>query len=248
MYFGLSFSRVGCDFRAAMVPIFNKAIAHNFQTAILKATRNFEKNMERFTLINKNHPNVPWKNKSSDPIQPPETLLEFYPLAEYLNQVLAAFNELRLCPPLAIIKAVINCLEESLMVISKAILVLYGQEQQAFTSNSKDAFIRLCLCFVDDLIPYIQKCINIIYPPNFVSSHISCSVQNLQKEGIISLDKNQVIEPLKHLLPVKIEPVVNTDVVQLDEKDNTESSCENGNVDKVEDSDNRDSVPIVEQS
>ncbi|KAB0799904.1 hypothetical protein PPYR_07784 [Photinus pyralis] len=211
MYFGLSFSRVGCDFRGSMVPIFNKAVLHNFRRRISKSSLDFEKNMERFTLINKNHPNVPWKTKISDPVQPPESLLEFYPLAEYLNQVLVAFNELRLCAPVAIVPDVIKCLEESLIKISKGILGLYGQEQQAFTANAKDAFMRLCLSFVDDLIPYIQKCVNIIYPSNYISSHINCSIQNLQKEGIILIDKSVIIEPLSALLPVKIEPVISND-------------------------------------
>lgn len=215
MYFGLSFSKVGCDFRPSMVSIFNKAIARHFGNAIQNATRNFERNIERFTLINKNYPTVPWKNKSTDPIQPPENLLEFYPLAEYLNQILIAFNELRLCAPVAIIHDIIVYLEESLLIVSKAILTLYGQEQQAFTANSKDAFIRLCLCFVDDLVPYVQKCINIIYPPNYVASHISFSVQNLQCEGIITINKSRITEALQHLLPTKIQPQFNTQPAEV---------------------------------
>ncbi|KAK5644122.1 hypothetical protein RI129_007967 [Pyrocoelia pectoralis] len=240
MYFGLSFSRVGCDFRGSMVPIFNKAILHNFQKRISKSTLDLEKNMERFTLINKNHPNVPWKTKISDPIQPPESLLEFYPLAEYLNQLLVAFNELRLCAPIAIVRDIIKSLEESLIIISKAILVLYSQEQQAFTSNARDAFTRLCLSFVDDLIPYVQKCINIIYPSNYISSHISCSIQNLQKEGIITIDKSVIIEPLFHLLPIKIEPVISnndpnpSEIVDKDETSTTESECEHATEETIE--------------
>ncbi|KAF5280504.1 hypothetical protein FQA39_LY18049 [Lamprigera yunnana] len=209
MYFGLSFSKVGCDFRGSMIPIFENAILNNFHKHLQKATYNFEKNMERFTLINKNHPNVPWKTKNNDPIQPPESLLEFYPLAEYLNQILMAFNELRLCPPLAIVRDVVKCLEDSLMIVSKSILMLYSQEQQAFMLNAKDAFARLCLSFVDDLIPYLQKCVGIIYPTNHISSHINCSIQNLQQEGIVTINKSEIIVPLHHLLPIKIEPVIN---------------------------------------
>ncbi|KAK4887329.1 hypothetical protein RN001_003600 [Aquatica leii] len=246
MYFGLSFSRVGCDFRGSMVPIFNKAILNNFSKHVQKATLNFEKNMERFTLINKNHPNVPWKSKNNDPVQPPESLLEFYPLAEYLNQILMAFNELRLCAPIAIVQDVIKCLENSLIFISKSILILYGQEQQAFTSNARDAFTRLCLSFVDDLIPYVQKCINIIYPPNHISSHINCSIQNLQRLGIIVIDKDEIIEPLSHLLPVKIEPVISSEQSFSDAKQGNEDVKTNIETSQTEPKDNNEEAESAE--
>lgn len=206
MYFGLSFSKVGCDFRTLMVPIFTKAIATNFKNMVLKATMNFEKNMERFTLINRNHPNVPWKTKNPDPIQPPDSLLEFYPLAEYLNQVLAALNDLKLCAPISIVCEIYSVVQESLLFISRGILVLYGQEQQAFSQNSRDAFTRLCMSFTDDLLPYVQKCLQVVYPPNTISSHIGISVQDLQQEAVCILNKSVVVDPIKHLLPVKIEP------------------------------------------
>ncbi|GJQ64868.1 hypothetical protein Trydic_g7043 [Trypoxylus dichotomus] len=217
MYFGLSFSKVGCDFRSLMVKIFSKVISKHFQQSVSKATKNFEKNMEKFTLINKNHPSVPWKMKSTDPIQPPDSLIEFYPLADYLNQILTAFNELRLCPPITIVCDVVNYLEESLSTVCKAILTLYGQERQAFSPNSKDAFTRLCSCFADDLVPYLQKCVHVIFPPNVIAAHVGVNVQQLQKESVSFMNKAKIIEPIKHLLPMKIEPVLNETAVNQNE-------------------------------
>lgn len=209
MYFGLSFSKVGCDFRPLMVKIFTKVISNSFKQSVTKATKNFEKNMEKFTLINKNHPSVPWKMKSTDRIQPPDSLIEFYPLADYLNQILTAFNDLRLCAPVSIVCDVVNYLQESLSTVCKAILTLYAQERQAFNANAKDAFIRLCICFADDLVPYLQKCVHIIFPPNVIAAHIGVNVQHLQKENISFMNKAEIIEAIEHLLPVKIEPILN---------------------------------------
>lgn len=209
MYFGLSFSKVGCDFRPLMIPIFTNTIATYFKNSIRKSVRSFEKNIEKFTLINKNHASVPWKSKTEDHLQPPESLLEFYPLAEYLNNVLNALNELRVCAPIAIIDEIVDTLKESLIIIAKSLLILYGQEQQAFTANSKDAFTRLCMCFADDLVPYIQKCVHIIYPPGNIALKLGIGVQTLQNEGISFIDKIKIIEPIKHLLPEKIEPTLN---------------------------------------
>lgn len=210
MYFGLSFSRVGCDFRGLMVPIFTETIYFNFEKLVVQTTRDFEKNMERFTLINKSCPSTPWKTANTDSLHPPETLLEFYPLAEYCNQILTAFNELRLCSPFAILHDVTVTLQESLAIVSKTILLFYGQEQQAFTQTAKEAFSRLCVCFANDLIPYFQKCLHVLFPPSKTALHLGISQQALQNSRISILNRNSIIEYIQHLLPVKIDPVISS--------------------------------------
>lgn len=92
--------------------------------------------------------------------------------------------------------------------------MLYNQEQQAFTVNSKDAFTRLCMSFSDDLVPYLQKCVHVIFPPSQIAAKLGVSVQSLQQERISFLDKNTIVEPIKHLLPAKIEPNVTGVVVE----------------------------------
>jgi len=83
MYFGLSFSRVGADFRALMAPIFVGVIRRRFESSVEQVNEQFERELERFTLINKValHSHA---RKQLDPEQesfaPPETLLDFYPL------------------------------------------------------------------------------------------------------------------------------------------------------------------------
>lgn len=231
MYFGLSFSKVGCDFRSLLVPIFTKQIMEKFKNSIAKAMIAFEKSIENFTLINKNLPNIPWKNKDQDPLHPPDSLLEFYPLAEYLNHVLKTLNSFRVCAPISIANEVIDSLQKSLIFISKSILILHSQEQQAFTNSSKDAFTRLCMSFSDDLIPYIQKCIHIIYPPNQIATKLGISVQTLQEERISFLNKDLIIEPIKHLLPPKIEPHFNFEGLNK-----TDSNIENNTSNSIENS------------
>lgn len=226
MYFGLSFSKVGCDFRTSMIPIFTSRILGNFKKSISEAGKSFEVNIDRFTLIDKNHQNLPWKMKHEDHLQPPDSLLEFYPLADFLNNVLNALNKLKLCPVIAIVNDVVESLQESLLAISKALIVLYNQEQQAFTVTSKDAFTRLCMSFSDDLVPYIQKCIHIIYPPTLIASKLGVSVNCLQDEGITFLDKNCVIEPIRHLLPIKIDPNLILDFSDSSVKEKEDSGKE----------------------
>lgn len=206
MYFGLSFSKVGYDFRQLLAPIFLKTIEQQFTNALQSATSGFDVNIEKFTLINKSHTKMPtsWRTKSQDPLQPPDNLMEFYPLADYTNKLLTAFNNLRLCPALSILESVTQQLERSLIAVAGGVFVLYEQEHQAFTMNSKDSFTRLCMCFADDLVPFIQKALHIIYPPSCVAQHLGISVQKLQDSGIGYLNREVIVAKIVDLLPGKV--------------------------------------------
>lgn len=217
MYFGLSFSRVGADFRALMVPIFVKVIKEKFLRAIALVNQNFEKELEKYTLINKvtvHHTNVNSASGSSevDSYSPPETLLDFHPLAALCNGYLNALNELRLCAPTALANDVTNSLQQSLEMVSKQILAFYRQEQQAFTANEKDTFSKLCSCFAYDLTPYLQRCVHAIFPPNTLSSHLGMNINDLENTKITYLQQEIIFEPLKNLIPKKVESYIKAEV------------------------------------
>jgi hypothetical protein len=67
MYFGLSFSRVGADFRGLLAPIFIGTISQNFEHAVRKASRKFEQDMENFTLSKLPQPSLSRSVASSQP-------------------------------------------------------------------------------------------------------------------------------------------------------------------------------------
>lgn len=211
MYFGLSFSRVGADFRGLMSPIFIRVILQNFNEAVVKLTRQFEIDIDNFTLINKINTGLkrmkvsPEKQESN---YPPETLLDFHPLAVYCNGILTAFNDLRLCSPIALADQVTKVLQSSLENVCKNILTFYRQEQQAFTSNERENFIKMCSCFAYDLLPYIQRCIHLIFPPTSIAVHCGINVLTLQKVGLSYLKQKQILEPLDYLLPDKVDAVI----------------------------------------
>jgi conserved oligomeric Golgi complex subunit 8 len=149
-YFGLSFGRVGVDFTGRMSDIFVRVIGERFEQNVRRTTRKFEKDMETFTLINKtqrldiktetciNSVSIKLYLKSLHSFtiaavsqeNPPEQLVEFYPLAVYCNGIIAAFNELRLCAPVAMSTLCTKLLQESLHNVARAMLVFYKQEQQ----------------------------------------------------------------------------------------------------------------------
>jgi hypothetical protein len=186
MYFGLSFSRVGADFRGLVVPLFIKVISQNFKNSVVKVTNQFEYDISNYTLINRANVGVKRtiadKNENSN--QPPETLLDFQPLAVYCNGLLTALNDLRLCAPIAIADTVTAAIEASLETVCRNILSFYRQEQQAFSAEERECFMRLCSCFAYDLVPYMQKCIHFIFPPMTLANHLGIS---LRVSGLVNL-------------------------------------------------------------
>ncbi|XP_058833189.1 conserved oligomeric Golgi complex subunit 8 [Topomyia yanbarensis] len=211
MYFGLSFSRVGIDFRGLIAPVFVKVISLKFQTTIAKITHQFEQDLEQYTLINKVPTGIK-RSKVGDNTEcnnhPPESLLDFTPLAIYCNEVLTIFNELRLCAPIALASTVSEVLEGSLTKVCKNILSFYRQEQQAFTAPERECFIRFCSCFAYDLIPYLQRCVHLIFPPPSIANHLGINVLTLQKHGITYFKQKKILEPIAYLLPDKIDAVI----------------------------------------
>ncbi|XP_017468877.1 PREDICTED: conserved oligomeric Golgi complex subunit 8 [Rhagoletis zephyria] len=223
MYFGLSFSRVGADFRALMVPIFLRVIRKNFENAISKVNQSFAQELERYTLINKPtlHTRAHKVDTTSVTIAqgsataqeqelfaPPETLLDFHPLAALCNGYLNALNELRLCAPIALANDVTRALQSSLEFVATKVLGFYRQEQQAFTSAERETFVKLCSCLAYDLIPYMQRCIHAIFPQQTLTNHLGINLLTLEQQQITYLQQQKILEPLKHLLPNKMPDVL----------------------------------------
>lgn len=212
MYFGLSLSRVGADFRGLMASIFNRTITKKFTDAVFYCTKQFETDIEAYTLINKPAGTMRRRKTSTETVegnQPPDTLLDFYPLGVYTNGLLNIFNDLRLCSPIGIADSVTKTLQISLETVAKSILNFYKLEQQAFTPTERDHFFMLITSFAYDLVPYIQRCIHFIFPPNVLATNLSINVLQLQKECLTYLRQKHILEPLQHLLPNKIEVLGN---------------------------------------
>lgn len=218
MYFGLSFSRIGADFRSQMVPIFVKVIFNQFQNSVYKSTKQFESDIETYTLINKVIINSSREKSYYDGTSPPDSLLDFHPLAIYCNNILQCLNELRHCAPIALADNVTNSIQSSLESIATFILNFYRQEQQAFATNERTNFIKFCSCFAYDLVPYFQRCIHAVFQSASVTGYLGINEIALQKAGITFLKQKQILEPIQHLLPDKAETIIqNSEKIFLEE-------------------------------
>uniref|UniRef100_A0A9J8BKS2 Conserved oligomeric Golgi complex subunit 8 n=1 Tax=Cyprinus carpio carpio TaxID=630221 RepID=A0A9J8BKS2_CYPCA len=146
-------------------------------------------------------------------LQPPMALLDFPPLACFLNNVLTAFNDLRLCCPIGLAQEVSRCVEEALIKVTKLILVFHRAEESAFSSRERELFVQFCSAFAEDMVPFLNRCLQVLFPPAQLALILGVPPTQVYKYGSLGcINVNAVLEPLEFVLPQK-EPV--TSVLDL---------------------------------
>ncbi|XP_034974011.2 conserved oligomeric Golgi complex subunit 8 isoform X1 [Zootoca vivipara] len=214
MYFGLSFSRVGADFRGLLIPIFQRVALVTFKRAMQEAVNKFQEEMNSYTLISvpaalgsSSSTTIPVAvAPSAQPgtLQPPMVLLDFPPLACFLNNILVAFNDLRLCCPVALAPDVAATLEDALGQVTKVILVFHRAEAVAFSSREQELFIHFCMAFLEDLVPYLNRCLQLLFPPAQIAQALGVPPTQLHKYGSLGcVDEQLIQELLASVLPEK---------------------------------------------
>lgn len=210
MYFGLSFSRVGADFRGQLAPVFQQVAISTFQKAIQEAVEKFHDEMMSYTLT----PTLPILGSSKLPaavpvaqpatLQPPMVLLDFPPLACFLNNILVAFNDLRLCCPVALAQDVTRTLEDALSKVTRIILAVHRAEETVFTSGEQEMFIQFCTVFLEDLLPYLNRCLQVLFPPAQIAQILGIPPTQLSKYGNLGhVNISEIEECLAFILPKK---------------------------------------------
>ncbi|KAM9408421.1 conserved oligomeric Golgi complex subunit 8 [Pholidichthys leucotaenia] len=219
MYFGLSFSRVGADFRGQLAPIFQRAAAETFRGAVRETVEKFKEDMNVYTLValpavlgGAVPPVTAAAAAAPGALQPPMTLLEFQPLACFLNNVLTAFNELRLCCPIGLVQDVTKSLQDALHTVTAQILVFHRAEESAFSDREKELFVEFCRSYAEDLLPFINRCLQLLFPPGQIAIVLGVPASQLQRFGPLgSVDLTSVLQPLDFLIPQR-ETTVDLDL------------------------------------
>uniref|UniRef100_A0A3B3U808 Conserved oligomeric Golgi complex subunit 8 n=1 Tax=Poecilia latipinna TaxID=48699 RepID=A0A3B3U808_9TELE len=209
MYFGLSFSRVGADFRGQLAPLFQQVALEAFQAALQEAAGRFQEDMNRYTLValpvalgGALAPAAPGIQPGT--LQPPTALLDFPPLACFLNHILSAFNDLRLCCPLGAAQDVSRSLEDVLRTVTRIIVAFHRAEQSAFSSREEDLFVQFCSSFADDLLPFLTRCLQVLFPPAQLALVLGVPASQLHRYGGLGrIDVSAILQPLDFILPQK---------------------------------------------
>jgi len=207
MYFGLSFSRVGFDFRPLLAPIFLKTIEKQF-IAKLDAPTAIKNVSESLASLNFSRlPNSPSPlSLSHESATPPLSLLEYPPLAHVTNAILTSLNEIRLVCPLSLAPVVTANTQSLLTTFTSTLLDYQSTLRTGWSDADQKGFNQMCLATQNLLLPYLQIALNAIFPPTQLQTVTGLSRNDLVVQGIGALDKEKIMETLKPFLPV-IEPV-----------------------------------------
>lgn len=202
MYLCLSFGRVGADMRCVLMPLFRNNILAQFHSGIEKADSLFDNHMRTYKLSNIKNIQRPMNENIG--VGPPENLLDYYPLAEYCNGLLTVLNSLRITAPLNIVKDVYNAFRKSLKKAVQILLAFYYREQQAFTVTEKQNYVSFCICFTEDLVPYMTKCLSVYFSSTQIAELLGVTLTVLQESKILLIDQNAICEPLNSITGLAI--------------------------------------------
>lgn len=49
--------------------------------------------------------------------------------------------------------------------MTKTILVFHRAEEAAFSGREQELFAQFCTAFLEDLLPYLNRCLQVLFPP-----------------------------------------------------------------------------------
>nr|SVE75061.1 EOG090X04G7 [Daphnia dolichocephala] len=213
MYFGLSFGRIGSDFRSLLVPLFSQVVYDRFDHSANKSEAQFAEAMASFSLSrtgsfgsNASYSYIQTSPSPADQVQPPYSLMKFSPLAELCNGLIAAFNELRMCAPVQLVDSVARKLEHTLRNCSQIMADFHRQEKGAFSANEELEFTKCLQLYRNEFISFVQKLLQIMFPPALISAQTGFSTGEIVKQELCCLSKDFILDPIDHLL-TKEEPL-----------------------------------------
>ena len=230
MYFGLSFSRIGADFRPMLVNIFHRTMFKTLSSHLSAASIDFREAMRHYILTPPYQtPHPPSSSSCSqaprDPSKtppPPHALLQFTPLARYLNQVLTTFNEVKQCPLTSLALPFRSALVACISAMVQSVCEFDARERSSYSEKERDLFIHFCFLTAYELIPFISSALLHMYPIDCVNEFLSrtpCAVTGAEGSGpdtlglqtvkrvrvYTPLNSDKLGEPLKQLYPEEVQ-------------------------------------------
>lgn len=49
--------------------------------------------------------------------------------------------------------------------MTKIILAFHRAEEAAFSGREQELFVQFCAAFLEDLLPYLNRCLQVLFPP-----------------------------------------------------------------------------------
>ena len=171
---GQSLGRVGGDFRPALPPLFHAAVRRVYAAHLVAARTQFEAMLEdsRWAPVGSsakedklNGPRSPSASASASEdvgdtlYEPPRAVLDSPPLAVFLNGILAAFNDLRLCAPKALGRELGAMLENTMIEAAKFMSGVAGPGGVFLKRADRNHFKAMITSLRDLALPHAARCL-----------------------------------------------------------------------------------------
>lgn len=181
MYCGHSLGRVGADFRAALPPLFEAAVVRIYASHLAAARRHFETMLEdhRWAPVGSSAfrrgredagaEREKEKEKANGASEggaeaaqydPPLAVLDSPPLAVFLNGILAALNELRLCAPVSLGKRLGAMLEDTVVEAARFMSAIGGPGGVFLKRADRPHFVAMISSLRDLCLPHAARCLD----------------------------------------------------------------------------------------
>lgn len=190
MFCGQSLGRVGADFRASLPPMFERAVMRIFQSHLHAALRQFEMMVDdnRWAPVGSSalrnssatnpvsataSPLAPKTGDTTGPASstatisasvnsydPPHGVLDSPPLAVFLNGILVALNDLRLCAPASLASRVGAALQTSLIKAGDYMSAIGGPGGAFLKRSDRPHFVNMSVSLRDLCVRHAARCLD----------------------------------------------------------------------------------------
>ncbi|KAL9658779.1 hypothetical protein ABK040_005933 [Willaertia magna] len=212
MYCGNILSKIGIDFRPLIVHWFTFKVHSTFKISLTKSVMHFNESIRNkykwkeyiqssnlSNVINTTTSNVNTGVGVGIRKVKNNKILEYIPVAELLNDVLLALNELKCCCPIDLIHQIVRNDIKTLLLEPITNVMIDAKEQ--FDKELKDEkewkyFKGICLCLIEDFINNIINTLD-MFVKNNLSDYNLINIENLNYEQCFNPLK-QIIESIKY--------------------------------------------------
>lgn len=161
-YCGMSLGRIGLDFRHLFVQAFEDTmrplILKRIDDATSELVQNLSTNDKPSMRMSASKLGLHQDSAQTQPNQPPMLLVDYPPIAIFTNNILTAFNALRLLPAVSLLKPVSRHLDACFLEIASALRQYADQmtekypEEASTVQSFTAAYVRCC-------VPFLKGCL-----------------------------------------------------------------------------------------
>nr|CUU98891.1 hypothetical transcript [Hymenolepis microstoma] len=160
LYFGRSFARIGCDFRAHLSSLFSRLILIYFETLMSNALTELSVVLELWPweLVEMSFLSSQSTEGNPEELQAPFEIARHPAIAFFCNRILSAFNGLRICCPVGLRDGILSAFIRALNSAANVIVSAH-KSRQLDSSTARSQSTRLASVFAYTAVPHLLTCL-----------------------------------------------------------------------------------------